>query len=195
MTCSSPSSPGSWSPDIRQIMSDMYKIQDMAALDLFRHLKAISHLLSLLIGEYRKDEGQLSQARMRLLVRLAIENKMGSDTGLSPSELSDYLRISRNTVSALLNGLQEQGLIERHLHPTDRRQFLIRITPAGHELVNVRAPQFAVFIAGLFEDLSSDERQMLFDLLDKLYRTLLNRAVESGINLPGVDSETQHEPT
>jgi DNA-binding MarR family transcriptional regulator len=127
-------------------MSEVFNVQDTEVLDLFHHLKAVSHLLSYLIGEYRKD-GKLSQARMRLLIRLVIDNKLGIDAGLQPSALSESLGVSRNTVSALLNGLQEQGLIERHLHPTDRRQFLIRITPAGCDLVYTRAPQFAAFIA------------------------------------------------
>jgi DNA-binding MarR family transcriptional regulator len=175
-------------------MSEVFNIQDTEALDLFHHLKAVSHLLSYLIGEYRKD-GKLSQARMRLLIRLVIDNKLGIDAGLQPSALSESLGVSRNTVSALLNGLQEQGLIERHLHPTDRRQFLIRITPAGCDLVYTRAPQFAVFIASLFEHLSPDERHTLFTLLDKLYSRMLERAVEIGINVPGIDPETSNEST
>jgi len=175
-------------------MSEVFGIQDMEVLDLFHHLKAVSHLLSQLIGEYRKD-GKLSQARMRLLIRLVIDNKLGIDTGLQPSELSKDLGVSRNTVSALLNGLEEQGLIERHLHPTDRRQLLIRITPAGCDLVHTHAPQFAAFVAGLFDHLLPDERKMLFSLLDKLYSRMLERAVETGINVPGIDPETFSEPT
>jgi DNA-binding MarR family transcriptional regulator len=175
-------------------MSEVFNVQDTEVLDLFHHLKAVSHLLSYLIGEYRKD-GKLSQARMRLLIRLVIDNKLGIDAGLQPSALSESLGVSRNTVSALLNGLQEQGLIERHLHPTDRRQFLIRITPAGCDLVYTRAPQFAAFIASLFEHLSPDERHTLFALLDKLYSRMLERAVEIGINVPGIDPETFNEST
>jgi DNA-binding MarR family transcriptional regulator len=175
-------------------MSEVFGIQDIETLDLFHHLKAVSHLLSYLVGEYRKD-GKLSQARMRLLVRLVIDNQLGIDTGLQPSELSQSLGVSRNTVSALLNGLEEQGLIERHSHPTDRRQLLIRITPAGCDLVHTRAPQFAAFIASLLDHLSPDERHTLFVLLDKLYSRMLERAIEAGINVPGIDPETFNEPT
>jgi DNA-binding MarR family transcriptional regulator len=175
-------------------MSEVFGIQDMEVLDLFHHLKAVSHLMSHLMGEYRKD-GELSQARMRLLIRLVIDNKLGIDTGLQPSELSKSLGVSRNTISALLNGLEEQGLIERHLNPTDRRQFLIRITPAGDELVHTRAPQFAAFVASFLDNLSLDERRTLFALLDKLYTRMLERAVEAGINVPGIDPETFNEST
>ena len=187
-----PSSPCSHLHEIHQITSDIFEIQDMSKVELFHLLKAVSHLLSHLIGEYRRD-GKLSQARMRLLVQLVIEERMGNDEGLLPSELSQCLRVSRNTVSALLNGLEEQGLIERHLHPTNRRQLLIRVTPAGRELVHTCAPQVAAYIASLFEALSLEERQTLFLLLDKLYHSMLNRAAEQGINVPGMGPEISTE--
>ena len=180
--------------EAREAMFEVFGVQDMESLDLFHHLKSVSHILSYLIGEYRKD-GKLSQARMRLLIRLVIDNKLGTEGGIQPSELSEDLGISRNTVSALLNGLQDQGLIERHLHPTDRRQFLIRITPAGCDLVYQRAPQFAAFITSLFDHLSPDERQTLLALLGKLRRRMLERAVDMGINVPGIDPESFNEPT
>jgi DNA-binding MarR family transcriptional regulator len=179
-------------PEIRRAMSDVFQVQDMDRMDLAHSLKTVSHLLSYLLGEYRKD-GKLSQARMRLLIRLVIESRLGNGAGLSPSELSEFLGVSRNTVSALLNGLQEQGLIERHLHPTDHRQFLICITPAGHELVRTHAPQYAAFVLSLFESLSPDECQTLFALLNKLHHSMLDRANESGIKIPGMDSDTLTE--
>ena len=179
---------------MREAMSEVFGVQDMETLDLFHHLKSVSHILSYLVGEYRKD-GKLSHARMRLLIRLVIDNKLGIESGVQPSELSEDLGVSRNTVSALLNGLQEQGLIERHLHPTDRRQFLIRITPAGCDLVYQRAPQIAAFIASLFDHLSPDERQTLQALLDKLRSRMLERAVEMGINVPGIEPENLDEST
>ena len=116
-------------PEIEAVMNGILQSPDPAKIDLFRHFKVISHLLSLLSGQYHKET--LSVARMQLLVRLLVERNLGNTEGISPSGLSKFLRVSRNTVSALLNGLEEQGLIERELHPTDRRQFLIRITAAG----------------------------------------------------------------
>jgi DNA-binding MarR family transcriptional regulator len=190
--CSSPSHSCSRPAEIRQVMSEVFQVQDMEKMDLFHCLKTVPHLLSHLIGEYRKD-GKLSQARMRLLIRLVIENRMGNDTGLLPSELSEFLGVSRNTVSALLNGLQEQGLIERHLHPTDHRQFLIRITPAGYELIGTRAPQYAAFVVSLLENLSPEECQTLLTLLNKLHTGLLSRAAEFGIRMPGIDSDALTE--
>jgi len=179
-------------PEIQQAMTEIYGTEDMLELDLFRKLWGTSHLLKYLFGEYRKD-GVLSSARMRLLIRLLVEHKLGRTEGLLPSELSDFLGVSRNTVSALLNGLEEHGLIERHLHPTDRRQVLISITPAGEEIVCTRAPLFARYVSGLFEPLSPEERQTLAALLDKLFVGLMDRIEAMGLEVPGPESETTLE--
>jgi len=182
------------SPEVERIMADIFSTEDMSKLELFRKLKAVSHLLSHLAGEYRKDV-KLSQARMRLLIWLAVSDRMGNERGLLPSELSRFLGVSRNTVSALLNGLEEQGLIERHLHPTDRRRLIIRITPGGHDLVCARAPEFGAFVASLFEALSPEERATLLALLDKLFKGLLDRAAAMGLYVPDAESGISTQST
>ncbi|HVO68714.1 MAG TPA: MarR family winged helix-turn-helix transcriptional regulator [Aggregatilineaceae bacterium] len=189
-----PSCKGAHRPEVEQIMADIFNTQDMSKFDLFRKLMKVSNLLSHLASEYREDV-KLSPARMRLLIRLAVSDRMGNDQGLLPSELSRFLGVSRNTVSALLNGLEEQGLIERHLHPTDRRQFLIRITPGGHDLVCARAPEFGAFVASMFEVLSLEERATLLALLDKLYESLRDQAAAMGLFVPGTEPEVSTQST
>ena len=166
-------------PELQQILFGIFGVEDMESLDLFRHITAVAHLVSSLKGGYRQDS-PLSAARMRLLIRLTADTEMGNTAGLSPSELSAFLGVGRNTVSALLNGLEEQALIERHLHPTDRRQFLIRITPAGQDTVHTRAPVFAAFVADLFSALSAEERATLLALLDKLVKSLVEKVAAMG---------------
>ncbi|WP_119065602.1 MarR family winged helix-turn-helix transcriptional regulator [Aggregatilinea lenta] len=178
-------------PEIDKLINDIFQVSDENKINLFRHIKATSHLMSLIGGQYRKDS--LSSARTHLLVRLLVEQRksglvVAKDpdrlSGVSPSELSQFLRVSRNTVSSLLNGLEEQGMIEREVHPTDRRQFLIRITPAGETAVLQRAPEFAGFIDGLFDVLTPEEQATLLALLDKLINGLIQRAEDMGVDLP-----------
>lgn len=167
-------------PEIRAIMADYFQVEDMHDLDLFRKLYGVIHLIGSLKGDNHKD-GRLSASRMRILVRLAIEHRLGFTEGLQPSELSEFLNVSRNTVSALLKGLEEQDLVERHLHPTDHRQFLIRITPTGEQLVKAQAPKFAAFVTDLTSILSQEERHTLSLLLDKLLAGMAERAERLGI--------------
>ena len=172
-------SKNSSSPKIEQIMSDIFSVQNRGPLDLFRKLKFASQLMNNLVSEYHKDD-KLSPARMRLLVRLEVSNQLGNNAGLTPSEISQYLGVSRNTVSALLSGLEEQKLIERALHPADRRQFLIRLSTTGHKLIHARAPGFATFVTHLFSELTPMEQETLSTLLDRLLDSLLKQMSPTG---------------
>lgn len=161
-------------------MSDLFGDDNMPAIAALHKLRAIAHMLNHLIHQRQPDD-PLSAARMRLLTRLAAESTIGQGTDLSPSEISESLGVSRNTISALLNGLEEDGLIERHLDPTDRRRFRIRITASGQEVVEVRAPEFATFVNDLFASLSPEEQAALLALLEKLFCNLLAKAAEMRI--------------
>lgn len=55
---------------------------------------------------------------------------------LTPSEIADYLGVSRSTCSAILDRLENDGYVERAVNPADRRQFFIAATDAGHAVAD-----------------------------------------------------------
>lgn len=169
-----------------KIFVDLFGLDDLTDMRLHRSFKAVSHLMRHLMGDFRKD--RQSSTRIRLLMFLVVDRRLGNEDGVAPSTLSDHLGVSRNTVSALLNGLEEQDLIERHLHPEDRRQFLIRITPAGRALAEDRAPVFGRFVTDLFTVFTPEERETLSELLGKLRAHLLAQAEERGIQVSHLES-------
>lgn len=162
--------------EIEQTLAEIFEIDDTGALTLFRQLKVINHVLHRLFDDYQKDDSKLSHARMRLLIRLETDARQGNTAGLLPSELSQWLGVSRNTVSSLLNGLEKQNLIERELHPTDRRQILIRITDEGRDLIQTHAPKIGTFITTLFTVLDASEQELLSALLEKLLSGMIQYA-------------------
>jgi DNA-binding MarR family transcriptional regulator len=171
------------SQEITEILAALFVVDDMTELALFHKLKWVANLMGHLASE-RHQDSTLSPARLRLLMHLKVDRELGRQEGLAPSELSDVLGVSRNTVSALLNGLEAQELIERHLHPTDRRQFRIRITQAGEAKIEEHAPQFAIFVRRLFAPLSPAERETLLALLNKLLESLVDTAATMGLHTP-----------
>lgn len=60
---------------------------------------------------------------------LAIER----EPGITPSELADYLGVSRPTASTILDRLEADGLLQRTVNTADRRQFLMSVTDAGRQ--------------------------------------------------------------
>ena len=158
---------------VRVALAEVFGVPDLAAFDIARTLFQIGNLIDRTCGHSLRD-GNLSSARLRLLVRLLVTERLGQPEGVSPTMLSRCHHVSRNTVSALLRGLEGQGLIEREVDAEDRRKFHIRLTPAGRDAALVQAPRFAAHMDGLFASLTAEERQTLLRLLGKVRNALLN---------------------
>ncbi len=53
--------------------------------------------------------------------------------GLKMGELSRRMMVTGGNVTGITDQLQQEGLVSREALPTDRRAYLIRLTPAGRE--------------------------------------------------------------
>lgn len=158
----------------RQVFASMmaeHGITEMHGLDLMRQIKMLSHLYGVLISAHMRD-AQLSGSRWRLLLHLYMAEQM-ERASLSPTELSRLQLVTKNTISSLLRSLEDQGLIERTLDPKDRRQFQIRLTDEGRELIRVSTPEHVAYLNQLAEDLAPDEIAQLDVLLHKLRASLV----------------------
>ena len=51
------------------------------------------------------------------------------------SRLADLLNVSLSNATGLVDRLEERGYVERLRVPTDRRIVLVRVTPAGEEML------------------------------------------------------------
>jgi DNA-binding MarR family transcriptional regulator len=138
--------------------------QAIRLMDEFRIAsKSIYHM-----GESSVDTAGRSFAQYRILMHLLFAEQIGGKECLNPSELSERQGTSRNTVSALIRSLEEDGLIERTLDPDDRRKFNIKLTGNGRSLVTDHARQHFQTIGHCFGTLSSAEQTTLSQLLTKL---------------------------
>ena len=177
-------------PHVRALLAQVFGEDNMPAMEIAQRLRLIVQLMHNLSGESGRA-ARLSAARMRLLVHLAIASEQGCDA-LAPSALSRRMGVSRNTISALLNGLEEQGHIVRDVHPEDRRQFRVQITPSGLAVVQECAPKHGALINSLLEPLSDEDRARLLDLTARLAEHLAARAAELGLHSPaGYDADSE----
>ena len=53
----------------------------------------------------------------------------------TPGQVADLLKVSRTTMTGILDRLESDGLISRSIHPEDRRSFALEVTDAGREMV------------------------------------------------------------
>jgi DNA-binding MarR family transcriptional regulator len=167
--CHTPPEPPAALP-LRSVLSSLTGDVDPTGLQVLRLISRVSSLYDSVI-EHAQSSGGLSGPRWHLLMRLwAQERRTGE--GLSPSGLSRCLQVSRNTVSVLLRGLEEQGLIERTLDAVDKRGFCIRLTKASRTLIREHAPAHLAYMNRLLTGLTSEEQAQLIELLGTLYRSI-----------------------
>lgn len=169
------------SGELRKEVKDMFHVEDTSGIELFRLLHRVSHLSeAIAFGRQGHDDIDLSGPRWRLMLSLLIAEKRGAHEGLTPTALSEHQRVSKNTVSALLRGLEEQGLIQRNLDSKDFRVFRIQLTESGLALMKELAPQRLNAMNDMLVDLNSEERKQLISLLEKLQLSLMNTCKAKG---------------
>lgn len=150
---------------------------DIHGLELVRLLATVANQCEVAAAEALRTE-DLSVPRFALLMRLLGEEVYGGrPAGISPTDLSRFQQVSKNSISSLLRGLEEHGFIERTLDPDDRRAFRIRVSAAGKALISTLAPQHLAHMNDLMDGLDAAERGELARLLGKLHRSLLRRGV------------------
>ncbi len=54
----------------------------------------------------------------------------------TPGEIADVLKVSRTSVTGILDRLEDDGLMTRTLDPHDRRSFTLTLTDAGRDLAH-----------------------------------------------------------
>ena len=90
---------------------------------------------------------------------------------MSAGELANCERVQPPSMTKVLANLEERGLVRRDSHPTDRRQAIIAITPAGEELLDSERRSRDAWLTRRLGLLTPEERDLLqrvVPILDKL---------------------------
>jgi MarR family transcriptional regulator, transcriptional regulator for hemolysin len=127
--------------------------------------------------EQNTHNSGLTRSQWQVLAYLA------NNEGINQSGLADLLEIEPITLGRLIDKLEKRGLIERHPDPSDRRAWLLHLTPAARpkltqlrELGNVTR---AEALAGVAE---SDTERLLSTL--QALKTNLADACDAQIARP-----------
>lgn len=88
--------------------------------------------------------------------------------GLKMRELSRYLMVTGGNVTGLTDDLERDGLVTREGSPTDRRAWILRLTPKGRRSFESMAQEHEEWILELFAGLDGTVVRQLHDELGKL---------------------------
>ncbi len=113
----------------------------------------------------------MTYARMRLLGALHCNGPQ------IMSSISDELGVTRRNVTALVDALEEEGLVRRKPHPTDRRATVIEMTGRGERTMDRIYDEHRAAVAELFEGLDEEERMELTRMLGAMRETLRREGI------------------
>jgi len=144
---------------------------------------ALARSFEELMGEYVRwlrahpPAGGPSTSRLRLLESLHCDGPQ------KMNDLAETLGVTPRNVTALVDGLEEEGMVRRVAHPTDRRATVIELTDASPDPTELMAAHRAA-IGRLFECLTRDEQADYLALTrrleDRFRQARLREAIAAG---------------
>lgn len=106
---------------------------------------------------------KLSPAVFNVLMILS----RGSGEKFKQHDISKLLLVSRANVTGLVNALVRKGLAKRESDPTDRRAWLVKITPKGKVLLEAYLPYHYAEVGRIFSGFKLAEKKSMDQLLLK----------------------------
>jgi DNA-binding MarR family transcriptional regulator len=97
--------------------------------------------------------------------------------GLTMGELSQRLMVSGGNVTAIVDGLERDGLVRRWSSASDRRTSYVELTEQGRTAFEAMAQEHERWIDELLSDVSDREVDVLTNLLAELKHRSEARAV------------------
>lgn len=127
-------------------------------------------------------------SRLRLAVmRLARVLRQRGQDGITPSQLSALVSIEREgpvtlgalaglegvqppTMTRIVAGLEENGLVVREVDPADRRIARVRLSQQGRRLLERNRSRKTAYLAARLRDLGPEDREVLARAAELLER-------------------------
>lgn len=88
--------------------------------------------------------------------------------GITQQDLAGLARVDPSSMVALLDSLEERGMVERRVDPDDRRRRSVYLTAAGKDAMRVLKREARKAAKTFLAPLTADERDQLNALLRKL---------------------------
>lgn len=161
-------------------MDEFYLI-DSPSFDKLKYLKnevsnldIISVLLYLEIQKaYKKmklnhdeflQKFDLSESKFTIMMLLSYEK----DMTLSPSSLSEKIGSKKSTITGVLKGLENKGLVKREVFSDDKRTNYVQLTDLGLRKLKEFLPYNYEVVSKVFEIFSEEEKKQFYRLANKL---------------------------
>lgn len=131
--------------------------------------------------EQRAARLGFTRSQWQVLVHLA------KNEGIHQAGLADILEVEPISLVRILDKLEARGLVERRQHPTDRRVWLLFLTPDAHPSLSVLRKVGEITRGEALEGFSEAERERLVHVLASMKANLI-----AACGSPVDDQEVSH---
>lgn len=151
---------------VQRLLADRETIAragDHRALRIWLRLLTCTQLIERRVRSRLRERFATTLPRFDLMAQLERHAE-----GLKMSELSRLLMVTGGNVTAIVDQLEKEGLVERLEEPADRRAFRIRLTRAGEKSFAEMARAHEEWVVELLAGMSRRDQDELLKLLAKL---------------------------
>lgn len=141
------------------------RIRFEVANRLFFRLYQCSNLMHKNGTRHMADFGATTQ---QWAVLGALARPLVHEKGMSVKDLIEFLLLSRQNLTAVLDRLEARAWIERVKDPDDGRSRLIRLSSEGNRVWQAMQGPIETFYDGALTGLTDAEQVVLYQLLDRL---------------------------
>jgi DNA-binding MarR family transcriptional regulator len=135
---------------------------DHRALRIWLRLLTCTQMIERVVRSRLRERFATTLPRFDLMAQLERHAE-----GLRMNELSRLLMVTGGNVTAIVDQLEKEGLVERMDEPADRRAFRIRLTRAGKKSFAEMAGAHEEWVVDMLSGLSRREQDELLRLLAK----------------------------
>ncbi|MCH7345137.1 MarR family transcriptional regulator [Pelomonas sp. CA6] len=146
-------------PDLESRVAE----HDHQALKLWLRLLACTMRIETQIRSRLRQDFGTTLPRFDLLAQLERHPQ-----GLSMRELSQRLMVTGGNVTGITDQLEAEGLVQREPHPSDRRSFSVKLTPAGRRQFKRMAATHEAWIDELLAGWNAEQKTQVYALLAAL---------------------------
>ncbi len=145
-------------------LQSIYPDVDLDLYSQYRELQQNIQQVELAVATSLDKRFGLSDGRFRVLLVLVL----AGDAAMTPSDLAERAGVTRATITGLLDGLEQSGMVMREPHPSDRRRLIVRLSEHGNQVLRQAIPAHFGAIGQVMAGLAPDERRVLINAAAKL---------------------------
>ena len=136
--------------------------------DDFSHVEELSHQLLEFYDKINSWEHSVVKGSGLSPAQMHTIEVIGHQQDMRMKELAERLGITTGTLTVAVDKLEKKGLVERKPHHSDRRSWLVVLTPKGQAAFAQHDRFHNDFTKDISEGLSNTEITMFSSLLSKL---------------------------